>query len=71
VRAEEDGLRSCGLRVEPGPYVGIAECYSVEAVRRDLERPFTASLVPDCIVFSEVWDVNVKMYQSGVLEGSV
>jgi hypothetical protein len=40
--------------------VGIAERYSVEAVKRDLERPFTASLEPDCIVFTEVWDVNVK-----------
>jgi hypothetical protein len=54
------GYEVVAFDVEPWPYVGIAECYSVEAVRRDLERLFTASLVPDCIVFSEVWNVNVK-----------
>jgi len=59
---------SCALRrmgyevvafdVEPEPYVGTTECCSVETVKRDLERPFTASLELDCIVFTEVWDVK-------------
>jgi len=63
------GYEVVAFGIEPGPYIGIAECYSVEAVKCDLERQFTASLEPDCIVFTEVWDVNVKCINQVCLRG--
>jgi len=52
------GYKVLAIDIEPEPYVGTTECCSVETVKRDLERPFTASLELDCIVFTEVWDVK-------------
>jgi hypothetical protein len=54
------GYRVVAIDIEPEPYVGTTECCSVEAVKRDLERPFAASLEQIAYCSRKCWDVNVK-----------